>query len=58
MTDEKKRKIDEMRDYLSNQELFEFMVQAIKGDVFHNQRLSLRDRAYLDAKLERKRKNV
>lgn len=49
-----KTQIDEMRDYLHDQGLLEFMVQAIKGDVINNQRLSLRDRAHLAAKLSNK----
>lgn len=45
---------DETRAWLSEQGLFEFMVKAIKGDVINNQRLSLRDRVYLSAKLSNK----
>ena len=46
--------IEETRAWLNEQGLFEFMVQAIKGDVIQNQRLSLRDRTYLAAKLSNK----
>lgn len=54
MTQDKKTQIDEMRDYLHDQGLLEFMVKAIKGDVINSQRLCLRDRAHLAAKLSNK----
>jgi len=47
-------RIEETRAWLNEQGLLEFMVQAIKGDVINNQRLSLRDRAHLAAKLSNK----
>lgn len=54
MAHSQKTQIDEMRDYLHDQGLLDFMVRAIKGDVINNQRLSLRDRAHLAAKLSNK----
>jgi hypothetical protein len=45
---------DELREWLSKQELLEFVVRAIKGDVIHNQRLTLKSRVYFATKLSNK----
>jgi hypothetical protein len=45
---------DELREWLAEQKLLEFVVRAIKGDVIHNQRLTLKSRVYFATKLTSK----
>lgn len=45
---------EDIRAWLNEQGLLEFMVKAIKGEVINNQRLSLRDRVHLASKLSNK----